>query len=328
MTSPISTVRTPEQEAHSPAQRRGWSLDNRFLAPVLITGILLVGQLTFGILESYARTLLAIVSSIVMELVLARLITGKWPHLASAYITGISVGILIRSPALWPYVLCSLISITSKYAIRWHGRHLWNPSNLGVSAMLYLAPASVAGLSVQWGNAIWPMLVIWILGSMIIMRLRRFHICATYVASFLVLSAVRSALTGDPWLAAMSPITGPMYQLFVFFMITDPKTTVRTTWGQCLVAFLVALVESILRLNRVVHAPYYALFLVGPAANAVEIWWNSRRTVPSQAGPGQAVPAQEQSLVVSSGTVPPARLQSSADQPAALVTSGQPSHHL
>jgi Na+-translocating ferredoxin:NAD+ oxidoreductase RnfD subunit len=270
----------------SPAARSGaagiLTLDNRFLAPVLITGILLVGQLGFGILESYDRTLLAIVSSILMELVLGRLLTGKWPHLASAYITGISVGILIRSPAFWPYVLCSLISITSKYAIRWRGRHLWNPSNLGVSAMLFLAPASVAGLSVQWGNAVWPMLVIWLLGSLIIWRLRRFHICATYVLSFLALSAVRSAITGYPFLAAVAPITGPMYQLFVFFMITDPKTTVRAKWGQCAVAFLVALAEAILRLNRVVHAPYYALFLVGPAANLVEIWWCSRRKAASE----------------------------------------------
>jgi Na+-translocating ferredoxin:NAD+ oxidoreductase RnfD subunit len=257
--------------------RRMLSLDNRFLAPVLITGILLVGQLSFGILESYDRTLLAIASSIVMELFLGRLITGKWPHLASAYITGISVGILIRSPAIWPYVLCSLISITSKYAIRWRGRHLWNPSNLGVSAMLFLAPASVATLSVQWGNAVWPMLVIWFLGSLIIWRLRRFHICATYVLSFLALSGLRSAVTGDPWLAAVAPITGPMYQLFVFFMITDPKTTVRSKWGQCVVAFLVAVAEAVLRLNRVVHAPYYALFMVGPAANIVEIWWTSRQ---------------------------------------------------
>ena len=264
----------------SPARRRRiLSLDNRFLAPVFITLILLVGQLSFGILESYTRTLLAIASSIVMELILSRLITGKWPHLASAYITGISVGILIRSPALWPYILCSLISITSKYAIRWHGRHLWNPSNLGVSAMLFLAPATVASLSIQWGNALWPMLVIWLLGSLIIWRLKRFHICATYVASFLAFSGLRSALTGDPWLAAVAPITGPMYQLFVFFMITDPKTTVRTKWGQCAVAFAVALAEAILRLNRVVHAPYYALFLVGPVANALEIWWDSRRHV-------------------------------------------------
>ena len=276
---------TNRDQARSPSTRVGprrvLSLDNRFLAPVLITGILLVGQLSFGFLESYDKTLLAIASSIVMELILGRLITGQWPHLASAYITGISVGILIRSPALWPYILCSLISITSKYAIRWRGRHLWNPSNLGVSAMLFLAPASVATLSVQWGDAVWPMLVIWLLGSLIIWRLRRFHICATYVLSFLVLSGLRSAITGDPWLAAVAPITGPMYQLFVFFMITDPKTTVRSKWGQCVVAFLVAVAEAMLRLNRVVHAPYYALFMVGPAANAIEIWWTSRhKTAP------------------------------------------------
>jgi Na+-translocating ferredoxin:NAD+ oxidoreductase RnfD subunit len=274
------------------------SLDNRFLAPILITGILLVGQLGFGILESYNKTLLAIASSIAMELILGRLITGKLPHLASAYITGISVGILIRSPVIWPYVLCSLISITSKYAIRWRGRHLWNPSNLGVSAMLFLAPASVATLSVQWGNALWPMLVIWLLGSLIIWRLRRFHICATYVLSFLVLSGTRSAITGDPYLAAVAPITGPMYQLFVFFMITDPKTTVRIRWGQSAVAILVAVVEAILRLNRVVHAPYYALFLVGPAANMIEIWWTSRHQAP--AAPAAVKPQNQSDEAIAS----------------------------
>jgi hypothetical protein len=273
MSAPV-VVETPPK---APSRlRKALSLDNRYLPPLLITCILLAGQIGFGFLESFSRTLLAIGCSIVMEVILSRLVLGKWPHLASAYISGISVGILIRSPAYWPYALCSLISITSKYAIRWHGRHLWNPSNLGVSAMLFLAPATVATLSVQWGNTHWPMIVIWTLGSLIIWRLHRFHICATYALSFFALSFVRSALTGAPWLAQVAPITGPMYQLFVFFMITDPKTTVRTKRGQCLVAFLVALVEMILRLNRVVHAPYYALFLVGPAANIVEIWWTQR----------------------------------------------------
>jgi hypothetical protein len=252
------------------------TLDNRFLAPVLITGILLAGQLGFGILESYTRTALAIAASIGMELVLGRLFYGRWPHLASAYISGISVGILIRSPAFWPYALCSLISITSKYAIRWRGRHLWNPSNLGVSAMLFLAPATVASLSVQWGNAIWPMLVIWLLGAIIIWRLKRFHICAAYVLSFFAFSFVRSIMTGEPWLAEVAPITGPMYQLFVFFMITDPKTTVRSKRGQIIVAVAVAFVEMLLRLNRVIHAPYYALFIVGPTANVIDIWLASR----------------------------------------------------
>jgi hypothetical protein len=60
-------------------------------------------------------------------------------------------------------------------------------------------------------------------------------------------------------------------------MITDPKTTVQSKWGQCIVVFFVALAEMILRLNETVHAPYYALFIVGPAANLIEIWWKSRK---------------------------------------------------
>ena len=67
---------------------------------MFITCILAAGQLSFGILESYMRTALAILTALFVELGLARLFRGQWPHLASAYITGISVGILVRSPAI------------------------------------------------------------------------------------------------------------------------------------------------------------------------------------------------------------------------------------
>jgi Na+-translocating ferredoxin:NAD+ oxidoreductase RnfD subunit len=259
------------------------SLDNRYLAPAFITCILLAGHLTFGILESYQKTLLAIVTSIGMELMLGRIFFRKWLHPASAYITGISVGILVRSPAFWPYALCSAISITSKYVLRVKDRHIWNPSNFGISVMLFLAAGTVASLSIQWGNYLWPMLVIWGLGSVIIARLHRFHITGIYVASFIAFAFARSWMTGSPWLAEVAPITGPMYQLFIFFMITDPKTTVRTKRGQCIVVFLVALLEMILRLRQVVYAPFYALFIVGPAAMLVEIWLDSRRAISTKA---------------------------------------------
>jgi Na+-transporting NADH:ubiquinone oxidoreductase subunit NqrB len=246
-------------------------IDKRYLAPILVTIVLLAGQLTFGFLESWSRTILAIGTAMAVELVLARVIWGAWPHLASAYISGISVGMLVRSPAIWPYALCSAISITSKYVLRVDGRHLWNPSNFGIVAMLVLAADAVAGLSVQWGNTLLPIVVVWCFGSVIIHSLGRFHITATYVASFVAFAWVRSLLTGHPFLSEVAPITGPMYQLFIFFMITDPKTTVRSCRGQCAVAFLVAAVEAGLRLLEFVHAPYYALFVVGPAANLVEI---------------------------------------------------------
>jgi enediyne biosynthesis protein E5 len=265
---------SPRLEAGRSARFR---FDNRYVAPLFITCILLVGHLSYGILESYQRTALAIAAAIIAELILGRIFFGKWLNLASAYITGISVGILVRSPAYWPYALCSVISIMSKYVLRVKGRHIWNPSNFGIAVLLFLAPETMAILSIQWGNNLWPIVVIWILGSIIIWRAHRFHISATYVVSFFLFAFLRSWITGDPWQAEVAPITGPMYQLFVFFMITDPKTTVRSRTGQYVVAFGVALAEFFLRLDQVIYAPIFALFFVGPAANLIEIWWDSRR---------------------------------------------------
>lgn len=275
MNQPANAISIADQQS---SLKKSWiNLDSRYVAPAFITLILIVGHLSYGILESYWRTALAIVTAIAVELIFGRLIYGKWPHPASAYITGISVGILVRSPAYWPYVVCSFLSIASKYVLRLRGRHLWNPSNFGISVMVFIVPAAMATLSIQWGNAVWPMLVIWVLGSVIIWRVHRFHICVTYVLSFLAFALLRSWITGNPWQSEVAPLTGPMYQLFTFFMVTDPKTTVRSKKGQILVVFLVALVEMILRLMQSIYAPFYALFLVGPAANLVEIWRDSRK---------------------------------------------------
>src|SRR5215813_9949735 len=230
-----STNTTLINESVITERRQKLRFDNRYLAPLFITIILLVGHLSYGILESYRKTALAIGAALVTELILGRIFFGKWINLASAYITGISVGILVRSPAYWPYALCSVISIMSKYVLRVKGRHIWNPSNFGISVLLILASDTMAALSIQWGNNKWPIIVIWILGSIIVWRARRFHISATYVISFFFFAFLRSWITGDPWQSEVAPITGPMYQLFVFFMITDPKTTVKSKWGQCLV---------------------------------------------------------------------------------------------
>jgi hypothetical protein len=267
----------PTTSTHARPMPRVFGIDARFLPPILITAILLTAHLSFGILEGWERTGLAIATAIGTEVVFGYITYGRLPHPASAYISGISVGILLRSPFLWPYFLCSFISIATKYVLRLHGRHIWNPSNFGVSAVLFLAPQSASLLSIQWGNVVAPMVVIWLLGSVIVWRAGRFHVSATYVASFLLFSFVRSSVTGTPWLANVAPLTGPMYQLFVFFMVTDPKTAVRTRWGQSATVFAVALVEMIFRLNEVVYAPFYALFFVGPAALFLEAWLDSRR---------------------------------------------------
>jgi hypothetical protein len=294
MSQPTAQSNPPSPQATAKPQFRGWtpisSRLNPYLPPIFITLILLIGNLSFGILESYSKTLLAIVTAIAFEMALGRIFLHKWPHPASAYITGISVGILLRSPAFWPYALCSALSITSKYALRVRGRHIWNPSNFGICAMLILASQAVASLSIQWGNNFASLVVIWVLGTVIVLRARRFHITLAYVVCFIALSFLRAYIVGDPWQAEISPITGPMYQLFIFFMITDPKTTVRSRMGQCVVAVAIAVLEFFFRLNSSIYAPLYALFWVGPAALFIEMLIDSRH---ARAARVTAVPEQK-----------------------------------
>jgi len=243
----------------------------RYVPPVFITLILLTGHFTFGILESYQAILLAVGCAIATELLLSKLILGKWKPIASAYISGISVSILIRSIWLWPFAVVAVISIMSKYLLRYKGRHLWNPSNFGISWFLFFAPSTVAGLSIQWGNQLLPMVVIWCLGLFIAVRAKRLHITLTYVAGFILFSYLRSLIEGTGFFTEVAPLTGPMYQLFVLFMITDPATTVSSRKGRILVAFLVALLEFVLRLNHMIYAPFYSLFIVGPIALYIDL---------------------------------------------------------
>ncbi|HEU4982233.1 MAG TPA: hypothetical protein VFT88_06080 [Acidobacteriaceae bacterium] len=271
------TIAIPPRQPAKSGWKKWLSLDNRFVPPIFITLILLGGQIGFGILESYEKTLVAIGTAILVEMVLGRIFTGKYPHAASAYITGISVGILLRSTAFWPYAVCAAIAITSKYVLRYKGRHLWNPSNFGICVVLFLLPASSTMLSIQWGNNLGSLVVIWLLGSVIIWRLRRFHISATYAIAFILLAVLRAYIIHEPVLSEISPITSPEYQLFIFFMITDPKTTVRSRSGQILVVVAVAILEMVFRLNQSVYAELYALFWIGPIAMLIEMWLNARR---------------------------------------------------
>jgi hypothetical protein len=48
--------------------------------------------------------------------------------------------------------------------------------------------------------------------------------------------------------------------------------------GQCIVVFLLAFVEMLLRLREVLYAPFYALFIVGPIAMLVQIVMDQRKT--------------------------------------------------
>src|SRR5947209_8487689 len=270
------------------ASRALWArlgrLDPRYPVSFLITLILVLGEARYGILGGYARLVTALGVCTATELVLSRWLRGRVANLQSAYITGISLALLIKPPThlLWPFALGGFLAIASKYVLQYRGRHLWNPSNFAISLLVLVAPGSVAILSRQWGNDLATNAVIWCVGLLIASRVRMLHVTLTYVAGFVALAALRHWIVGGPLLAEIAPITGPMYQLFIFFIIHDPKTTVNTVRGRIIVAAAVAVAEAVIRLAGDFHVaalrplypapPILALAIVGPVANVIDLY--------------------------------------------------------
>jgi len=269
---------------------RASKIDPRYLIAFLITLVLVVGQLRYHLLGGYDRLAVALLVCTGTEALLSWFDRGKVVNLLSAYISGISLTLLVKPQggALWPFVLGGFIAIASKYVLRYRDNHLWNPTNFAVSVLLLVAADRVSVLSHQFGNDVVTNLVIWIFGLIIAARVGVLHITLTYVVSFLVLNTVRALSLGQPVLPEIAPITGPMYQLFLFFMITDPRTVVRGRKRQIVVAILIAIMEALIRFVSDKGWPlptafnvapaFLALATVGPVAKWIDLRRGPRRS--------------------------------------------------
>lgn len=266
---------------------RSWELgkkiDPRYLIAFLITLVLLAAQVRYHVFGGYERLGVALGVCMATEALFSSFDRGKIVNLQSAYISGISLTLLIKPQggALWPFALGGFLAISSKYVLRYRDNHLWNPTNFAIAALLLTAPDRVSVLSHQFGNDVATNLVIWTFGLIIAARVGVLHITLTYVASFLLLNSLRAFALGQPVLTEIAPITGPMYQLFVFFMITDPRTVVKGKRRQMIVAMLIAVMETLIRFASDKGWPlptafnvapaFFALATVGPVAKFLDL---------------------------------------------------------
>lgn len=259
------------------------ALTPKTLITILITLIIVVAEWRYGAMGGFGKLGVTLGTCVAVETVLSLFVLGRRPSVQSAYISGMSLSLLVRPTGglMWPFAVGAFLSIASKYVLRYRGKHLWNPSNLGLSLLVLLAPNKVALLSHELGNDVLANVAIWTVGLMVASRAKVLHITVSYAASFAVLALLRSVIVGTPALAELAPITGPMYQLLVFFMMTDPPTTVSTVRGRVFIAILIAIVECVFRLANdfewpgaeiVAPAPaILALFVVGPIALAIDL---------------------------------------------------------
>jgi enediyne biosynthesis protein E5 len=116
------------------------------LAALLVYGL---AGLDFEI--SAARATMLLIVSLLTQYAFTRLWNLPSFDPRSALISGLSLCLLLRTTSPLLATVAVVVTISSKFAIRLNGKHLFNPTNFGIVSMMLLT-GQVWVSAGQWGN--------------------------------------------------------------------------------------------------------------------------------------------------------------------------------
>src|SRR5437762_6772996 len=206
------------------------------LAALLIYGM---GWLDFDI--TAARAMLVLAAVLATQWVCDRSSGGGPFRLTarSALISGLSLCLLLRTNRADLAALAAIVTIASKFLIRVHGKHVFNPTNGGIVAMLLLTNQVWVSPG-QWGAAAFFAFLMACAGSLVVNRAARSDVTCAFIVCYAALVFGRSLYFGEPLAIPLHRLESGALLLFTFFMISDPKTTPDSRAGRVLFAALVA----------------------------------------------------------------------------------------
>jgi Na+-translocating ferredoxin:NAD+ oxidoreductase RnfD subunit len=247
--------------------------DPRLHLAATITSLQVIGQVGFHFQLSIAQILISLATCAVLEIAIAarRQHVLLWP--ASALLTGNGVAFVLRVPGTahgdwwsvrgwWIFAGTAAVALLSKHVLVWRGAHIFNPSNIGlVLCFLVLDRTRAAPLDFWWGPmSPWLVLALVVIvggGFAILVRLHLLRVALGFWISFAAGLAVVAAaghamsarwhlgpVTGFHFWAVL--VTSPEVLVFLFFMITDPKTAPRGARARLVYAVSLGLLGALL----------------------------------------------------------------------------------
>jgi hypothetical protein len=174
---------------------------------------------------------------------------------------------------LWPVAFAAGLSIASKVLFRapvgnGQTQHIFNPSNLGITATLLLFPWVGLAPPYQFTEnvtGIWD----WIIPGIVLVAgiyihakfTGRLPLVLAWLGGFAAQALIRSAAFGMPLFVPFVPVTSAAFILFTLFMIPDPATTPIKVRRQIAFGLVVAAMYGLLFIMHIVFGLFIALCL-------------------------------------------------------------------
>src|SRR3954468_12272629 len=196
-----------------------------------------IGTLDFDIDAGSAAAILA------TALLTQYVCTQVW-HLPSfdprsPLISGLSLCLLLRTDDFELALLAAIVAVASKFLLRLNGKHLFNPTNIAIAALMALT-GRVWVSPGQWGNVAFFAFLMACLGGLVVNRASRSDVTYAFIGFYMTLVFGRSLWLGEPLTIPLHRLENGALLLFTFFMISDPRTTPNSRAGRIFFAFLVA----------------------------------------------------------------------------------------
>jgi len=251
--------------------------DPRVFQVFILSFLLVFGVLGRDLALGWEKIFWVTLGTLAAQLVAVFWFKLSFRSLLSALITAQSVLLLMRSDSVGLLVLAGTLSIGSKFAFRWKGKHFFNPSNFGIVLLLLLSE-SVWVSPGLWGHDVLLALTVVFLGMVIT------HKTSCWVTSFVFLGTYALLLGLRVWYLGYEPVVW-LFQLksgalliFSFLMISDPRSTPDHIVGRVAFAVSVALLAFVLRFEFYnANGLLLSLFFLSPITLWLDNLWKSSR---------------------------------------------------
>lgn len=237
-------------------------LDPRWLQLFLLSNFLIYGWVFLDWFAHLAIYIAAFVSCIGTQFAWAKiknLPKGSWK---SALISALGLCLLLRVNSWEVMMLAGVLTISSKFIFRFHSKHVFNPTNFGIIAVIlfgmgWISPGQWGSGEVIFGLALTG-------AALVLFGVNRWDVALSFLISLFALEAIRTVgYLGWGWDVLFHKFNSGTILLFAFFMITDPKTSPGSRKGRVIWGIMIAVLSFCLsQIFYFYQAPLIALFIV------------------------------------------------------------------
>lgn len=238
--------------------------DPRYYQIAVLSSLVVYGLFVLAFDVALVDVILVLATVLLTQLACTKFLRLPRFDPKSGLISGLSLCLLLRTNSTTLLISAAVITIVSKFLIRYRGKHVFNPTNFGIALVVFVTGQAWVSPG-QWGSGALFAALLALCGSAVVFRAARSDVTFAFLLFYSGLLLWRAIHLGDPLTIPLHQLESGALILFSFFMISDPKTTPNSRAARILFAALVAGLAYHLRFSYFSpNALIYALVLVSP----------------------------------------------------------------